>query len=91
MRRDLGEKLSGIVYPDASLIPYALYREKCLWVVFTGLFGLVPAMVDVGLLPLGEHILLILDDNKLLQVRYAILPVFLTSSPALLLKDIVPL
>lgn len=62
--------------------------EKCFWVPVAGLFGLIPVMVEAGLLALGKHIILILDNNKLL---YSILPVFLVSSPALLLKDILPL
>lgn len=69
----------------------SLYMKKCLWVPVAGLFGLIPVMVDGGLLALAKRSVLILDNNKLLWVIYSILPVFLVSSPALLLKDILPL
>jgi len=38
--------------------------EKCLWVPVAGLFGLIPVMVEVGLLTVGKHIILILGKNK---------------------------
>lgn len=52
--------------------------EKCLWVPVEWLFGLIPVVLGLGLLALGKHIILILDNNKLLWVIYSILPVFLS-------------